>query len=61
LFMTHLLDPQPTEAHVFTSLSFHVPLFVGTMSNNILWEVSGASIEAKDVMPGSPAAKDGGH
>ena len=60
LFVTHMLDPQPTEAHVFTSLSFRVPIFVGTASNNVLWEVSGASIEAKDVVPEPPAANGGG-
>lgn len=41
-FVTHLLDPTPTEIHVFTSLAAQLPVFVSTSSG--LWEVSGATI-----------------
>jgi hypothetical protein len=42
--VTHLLDPVPTEIHVFSSLAAHLPLFVGTTSNHSLWEVDGGRI-----------------
>jgi hypothetical protein len=30
LVVTHLLDPIPTEIHVFTALAAGLPVFVGT-------------------------------
>ena len=45
IFVTHLLDPVPTEIHVFSSLAAHVPVAVGTVSNKHLWIVDGAHIE----------------
>lgn len=47
LFITHLLDPHPTEIHVFTSLSAHYPVFVGT-SDKEVWRVEGARISKID-------------
>lgn len=43
LVVTHLLDPVPTEIHVFASLSLGVPLFVIT-SDKQMWQVRGSSI-----------------
>ena len=43
-FVTHLLDPMPTEIHVFTSLSMGNPIFV--MAGDRLWGVDGAKITA---------------
>jgi hypothetical protein len=43
LFITHLLDPMPTEIHVFSSLVAGVPVYVGT-SDRRIWAVSGATI-----------------
>jgi hypothetical protein len=43
LFITHLLDPHPTEIHVFTSLSAHYPVLVGTGATEV-WSVEGARI-----------------
>jgi hypothetical protein len=40
--VTHLLDPIPTEIHVFTALSSGLDVFVGTRDRN--WEVSGTRI-----------------
>ncbi|PNB46563.1 hypothetical protein C1X73_34510 [Pseudomonas sp. FW305-130] len=40
---THLLDPVPTEIHVFTSYNLHMPLFVGTAPKTV-WVVKGSSI-----------------
>jgi hypothetical protein len=42
--VTHLLDPVPTEIHVFTSLTTHLPVFVAITSNKHLWKVDGATI-----------------
>jgi hypothetical protein len=56
LFVTHLLDPHPTEIHVFTSLSAHYPLFVGTGAREV-WSVEGARISKLDPkkLRGAPA------
>jgi hypothetical protein len=42
LFITHVLDPEPIETHVFTSLYYGIPLFVGTEQGT--FKVEGASI-----------------
>lgn len=39
LLATHLLDPQPTEVHVFISLNAGMPLYVATTQNGHLWKV----------------------
>jgi hypothetical protein len=43
-FVTHLLDPVPTEIHVFSSLAARLPLFVGTTQNRRVWAVEGSRI-----------------
>jgi hypothetical protein len=43
LFITHLLDPVPTEIHVFSSLVAHVPVMVGTKDGRV-WAVDGTRI-----------------
>lgn len=45
---SHLLDPTPTEIHVFTSLAAHLPLAVVTMPNDQLWVVQGTRIRPVD-------------
>jgi hypothetical protein len=41
-FITHLLDPVPTEIHVFTVLAMHLPLYVGVRDGRVyVVEVSG--------------------
>jgi hypothetical protein len=40
LMLTHLLDPQPTEIHVFVSYNIPVGLYVATTSNGEVWEVN---------------------
>lgn len=37
MFVTHLLDPVPTEIHVFTALAAKVPVAVGTAADRIWW------------------------
>ena len=44
LVVTHLLDPHPTEIHVFLSLLAHKRIFVGTAENEFLWAVQDGKI-----------------
>lgn len=39
MFVTHLLDPVPTEIHVFTMRAARLPLFVLTTQNRRLWAI----------------------
>lgn len=39
LTVSHLLDPVPTEVHVFTSLTSAMPVYVITTENKRLWRV----------------------
>lgn len=43
MFVTHVLDPEPIETHVFTSLSHRMPLYVGTERGT--FSVTGAEVE----------------
>jgi hypothetical protein len=43
--VTHLLDPIPTEIHVFMSLTAGMKVFVGTDGGKRLWMVDGARIQ----------------
>ena len=42
LMITHLLDPIPTEIHVFSSLTSQLPIYV--MTGERVWEVNGNEI-----------------
>jgi hypothetical protein len=44
LVLTHLLDPQPTELHVFWSLQIRRPLMVLTLPDGSMWEVIGQNV-----------------
>ena len=44
LMITHLLDPIPTEAHVFWSLWAKKPIYVATPPNGTVWAVDGNKI-----------------
>ncbi len=44
LMITHLMDPVPTEVHVFWSLWGKTSMFVGTTSNGNVWGVEGNKI-----------------
>jgi hypothetical protein len=39
--ISHLLDPTPTEIHVFTALASKSELFVVTSENDQFWKISG--------------------
>jgi len=54
LGVTHLLDPIPTEIHVFLSIWAQLPVFVGTRSPFRLWEVDGRHIRLVPTPPDSP-------
>jgi hypothetical protein len=44
MVVTHLLDPVPTEIHMFTSLTSGLPLFVGIGDPPRMYEVSNRGI-----------------
>ncbi|MDR0233762.1 MAG: hypothetical protein LBI31_03025 [Zoogloeaceae bacterium] len=44
LIITHLLDPIPTEAHVFWSMWAKMPMYVSTPPNGTVWVVEGNHI-----------------
>ena len=46
MFVTHLLDPVPTEIHVFTSLTAGLPVFVGIAEPERIYSVVGDRIRA---------------
>jgi hypothetical protein len=54
LMMTHLLDPVPTEAHVFWSIRAKKPMYVATPPNGTVWIVEGNKIRLVE----RKAAKD---
>lgn len=51
LIVTHLLDPIPTEIHVFTALSAGIPLYVATNSPDRVWEIDGGRIRLVEDRP----------
>jgi hypothetical protein len=54
LVVTHLLDPVPTEIHVFNSLVLRMPVMVSTVSNKMIWPVEGAKIGKPIPLPAKP-------
>ena len=44
LFVTHFLDPQPTEIHAFVSRNVPISLGVITISNKAIWSITGGQI-----------------
>lgn len=46
MFVTHLLDPIPTEIHVFTAIAAQTEIIIGAQDRN-LWLVDGETIELK--------------
>jgi len=45
MFLTHSLDPQPTEIHVFEQYYLGVPVVVGIIDPRSLWKVESGTIE----------------
>lgn len=52
--VSHMLDPQPTEVHVFVSYNVPIKLFVITDANRNLWEVKAGKVTFKQVMKNLP-------
>ena len=48
VMLTHLLDPTPTEIHVFLSREYRRPFFIGTAENDLVWRVDGSHINLMD-------------
>lgn len=48
LVLTHLLDPTPTEMHVFSAGAARMPIYVMTAENEWVWEVTAATIRLVD-------------
>jgi hypothetical protein len=48
LGVTHLLDPLPTEIHVFIAMAAGIPLYVVTSESDRIWEVTGDTIRLVD-------------
>jgi hypothetical protein len=44
LFATHLMDPVPTEIHVFWNLWAGIPLYISTPPNGTVWNLSNGHI-----------------
>jgi hypothetical protein len=49
LFLTHLLDPHPTEVHVFEQYYVGVPVFVGTGPKSV-WKVEDGRVDDVSAM-----------
>jgi hypothetical protein len=49
MVLTHLLDPTPTEIHVFLSLLHRRTIFVATTENDLMWKVAGSTIVPVDM------------
>ena len=47
---THLLDPQPTEIHVFVSLHARLPMMIVTTRNQRMWKVAKGEISFADAI-----------
>ena len=54
LSITHLLDPTPTEIHVFSSMTAKLPIFVLTTQNQRLWNVNGSRVTFQESLPRRP-------
>lgn len=52
--VSHSLDPQPTEVHVFVSYNVPIKLFVIIEPGNNLWEIDRGKVAYKQVMSAPP-------
>lgn len=44
-FVTHLLDPQPTEIHFFASRYFTMRMAIGTTDNRLVWFIENGQLQ----------------
>lgn len=57
--VSHALDPQPTEIHVFVSYNVPIKLFVIIEPGNDLWQIDRGKVVFKQMMPGGAAGQPG--
>ncbi len=57
VFVTHLLDPIPTEIHAFTAYSSAMPLYVATVPNDKTWSITIKEGKASATLVELPSAK----
>lgn len=55
LYVTHTLDPAPTEAHVYWNLRVGIPLIINTTKDDLLWAIEKGVIRQMD--SGTPQRK----
>jgi hypothetical protein len=53
--VSHLLDPTPTEVHVFSSLAARMPVIVATTSNRSVWAIENGTIAKFELPAQAPA------
>lgn len=53
MMFTHVLDPHPTEIHVFVSLYAKRPFMISTVANKRLWNIEQGRIRAMPTMDAS--------
>lgn len=51
MYLTHLLDPQPTEIHAFVSRNLPFPMMIATVDNRRLWRVDHGRISSMGMVP----------
>jgi hypothetical protein len=53
IMFTHLLDPTPTEVHVFLGYNYGETIYLGTTESSMMWVImGGAIVAAKDMKKG---------
>lgn len=57
MMFSHLLDPQPTEVHVFVSLYAKRPFAITTVGNDTLWMIDDGRISVIDSMASLKTAR----
>lgn len=57
MYLTHLLDPQPTEIHAFVSRNLPFPMMIATVSNRRLWQVDHGKITSMGLVPEADKGK----
>lgn len=57
LYLTHLLDPIPTEAHVLLNYTARQPVYLMTTGNDRLWKIDRGQIKLVDKAAGEDSPK----
>ena len=46
--LSHSMDHQPTELHIYLSLRYNLELFIATMPSNLYWTINNGVVEVDD-------------